>query len=406
MIPKTRKEAFKVLELQENASAEEIKKVYRKLILKWHPDKQSDESQEKQDRATEKSKEITVAYGILTDEIKEEFIKQQHNDDWADDWCKKFRKDMYGLHLSEEEYNLFETFYKQDLTKTKLLLERVQNINAQTKFLDISSKSILHYIVENSCNNPDWIEFLEEVLSKYSANNSTQAINVNIISRLQGTPLTIACRLGNLNVVNVLLKHGADPNVRVYSTYPPLYYALKENKIDIAKVLLEHGAETEEPGFLTEFSKSTVEILLPYASNRQKSRMLKSIAYSDHEETDHDIEIAELLLNAGVDDSSIRYANQKKKSKLIKLFTEHKGNVINNNSHSSGRRWTIVPAVLFCAIGATLAAMGIIPEIAAIGVIATVVLSGIAGAIVGGVAGYLVDVAINQYTVNQQHAAQ
>ncbi|WP_425386176.1 hypothetical protein [Wolbachia endosymbiont (group A) of Barypeithes pellucidus] len=53
--------------------------------------------------------------------------------------------------------------------------------------------------------------------------------------------------------------------------------------------------------------------------------------------------------------------------------------------------------------------MGIIPEIAAIGVIATVVLSGIAGAIVGGVAGYLVDVAINQChgnTVNQQCAAQ
>ncbi|MBC6685745.1 hypothetical protein H9I48_00500 [Wolbachia pipientis] len=39
---------------------------------------------------------------------------------------------------------------------------------------------------------------------------------------------------------------------------------------------------------------------------------------------------------------------------------------------------------------------GIIPEIAAIGVIATVVLSGIAGTIVGGVAGYLVNVAINQ----------
>ncbi len=53
--------------------------------------------------------------------------------------------------------------------------------------------------------------------------------------------------------------------------------------------------------------------------------------------------------------------------------------------------------------------MGIIPKIVAIGVIATVVLSGIAGAIVGGVAGYLVDVAINQFhgnTVNQQCAAQ
>jgi hypothetical protein len=57
------------------------------------------------------------------------------------------------------------------------------------------------------------------------------------------------------------------------------------------------------------------------------------------------------------------------------------------------------------AIGATLAAMGIIPEIAAIGVIATAILSGIAGAVIGGVAGYLVDVAISQCCGNQQCAA-
>ncbi|WP_410541963.1 hypothetical protein [Wolbachia endosymbiont (group A) of Portevinia maculata] len=64
---------------------------------------------------------------------------------------------------------------------------------------------------------------------------------------------------------------------------------------------------------------------------------------------------------------------------------------------SSGRSWIIISsALLFGAIGATMATMGIIPEIAAIGVIATVVLSGIAGTIVGGVAGYLVNVAINQ----------
>lgn len=50
--------------------------------------------------------------------------------------------------------------------------------------------------------------------------------------------------------------------------------------------------------------------------------------------------------------------------------------------------------------------MGIIPEIAATGVIATAVLSGIAGAVIGGVAGYLVDVAINQCCGNQQCAAQ
>ncbi|MDG7055542.1 MAG: hypothetical protein LJD31_03305, partial [Wolbachia endosymbiont of Menacanthus eurysternus] len=94
------------------------------------------------------------------------------------------------------------------------------------------------------------------------------------------------------------------------------------------------------------------------------------------------------------------------KSKLVKLFNKYKKNTTNNNSHSSERRWIIIaPALLFGAIGATLAAMGIIPEVAAIGVIATAVLSGIAGAVIGGVAGYLVDVAINQCCGNQQCVA-
>lgn len=71
--------------------------------------------------------------------------------------------------------------------------------------------------------------------------------------------------------------------------------------------------------------------------------------------------------------------------------------LIHNSPQKQSSSWIIISsALLFGAIRATLATMGIIPEIAAIGVIATVVLSGIAGTIVGGVAGYLVNVAINQ----------
>ncbi|MDM8335368.1 hypothetical protein [Wolbachia pipientis] len=54
----------------------------------------------------EKSKEIMVAYGILIDEIKEEFIRQQPNDDWAN-WLYESCKKYYGLHLKKEEYHLF-----------------------------------------------------------------------------------------------------------------------------------------------------------------------------------------------------------------------------------------------------------------------------------------------------------
>lgn len=171
MIPKTRKEAFKVLGLSEGASIEEIKKAYRKLALEWHPDKWSDKSQEEQKTATEKFKEISVAYEISMGKITEEFISQQPNDDWVDELdiiMKKRRNNLYGSHLSEEEKDLFSALTEGDLAQTKILLTKVQDINVKTKPFDSedAQESILHHVVRNSCKNPEsgWIEFLKEVL--------------------------------------------------------------------------------------------------------------------------------------------------------------------------------------------------------------------------------------------------
>ncbi|HHD81941.1 MAG TPA: J domain-containing protein [Campylobacterales bacterium] len=60
------KSLYETLGISENASADEIKKAYRKLARKYHPDVNKDES------AVEKFKEINAAYEVLSDKKKKD----------------------------------------------------------------------------------------------------------------------------------------------------------------------------------------------------------------------------------------------------------------------------------------------------------------------------------------------
>ncbi|XP_063421450.1 dnaJ homolog subfamily B member 6-like isoform X1 [Mytilus trossulus] len=59
---------YKVLGISKNSSETDVKKAYRKLALKWHPDKNPDKKEE----AEKKFKEISEAYEVLSDKKKRE----------------------------------------------------------------------------------------------------------------------------------------------------------------------------------------------------------------------------------------------------------------------------------------------------------------------------------------------
>ncbi len=61
------KEYYKILGIEKNATKEEIKRAFRKLARKYHPDVNPDES-----KSGEKFKEINEAYSLLNDDKKRE----------------------------------------------------------------------------------------------------------------------------------------------------------------------------------------------------------------------------------------------------------------------------------------------------------------------------------------------
>ena len=65
---------YALLSLPINASDEEVKKAYKKLAIKYHPDKQNGCSDEEKKEAESKFKEIAEAYEILTN--KEKYSQQ------------------------------------------------------------------------------------------------------------------------------------------------------------------------------------------------------------------------------------------------------------------------------------------------------------------------------------------
>jgi molecular chaperone DnaJ len=68
----TKRDYYEILGLTKTATQADIKSAYRKMALKWHPDKHADNKEE----AETKFKEINEAYQVLSDEKKRQTYDQ------------------------------------------------------------------------------------------------------------------------------------------------------------------------------------------------------------------------------------------------------------------------------------------------------------------------------------------
>ena len=76
----TEKDFYKILGVDKNADIDTIKKAYKKLALKWHPDRFANATEKEQKKAEETFKEISEAYDVLSNSEK----RQQYDNGGMD----------------------------------------------------------------------------------------------------------------------------------------------------------------------------------------------------------------------------------------------------------------------------------------------------------------------------------
>ncbi len=115
-----KKDYYEILEINKDANEDDIKKAYKKLAFKWHPDKNPNNKEE----AERRFKEISEAYQVLSDNTKKNMYDLGCDDDIPDyddddlDFDIKFnipkgpRPPMRGFNFKNPN-DLFNSFFQE-----------------------------------------------------------------------------------------------------------------------------------------------------------------------------------------------------------------------------------------------------------------------------------------------------
>lgn len=140
---------YEVLGVSENADVSEIKKKYRKLAMKYHPDRNSGD-----ENATKKFREVTEAYEILWDEKKREeydcrrknIQSQRKNKNKKRNVKNKFPQNDFTFgrdffKSAREMRGMFENSFRMDKKQEeKAKLEKGNIKNQFERFFDMKGK--------------------------------------------------------------------------------------------------------------------------------------------------------------------------------------------------------------------------------------------------------------------------
>ncbi|MES1905740.1 MAG: DnaJ subfamily C member 9 [Paramarteilia canceri] len=116
---------FKIFEVDENASEAEVTKAYKKLCLRFHPDRVHDLKMKEE--STQKFILITKIHQILKNTSSKDFyLRNGHMEDFDDtdlDVYNYFKEVLMPQRLTDKDIDEFEKKFKGSLEEVELLKE-------------------------------------------------------------------------------------------------------------------------------------------------------------------------------------------------------------------------------------------------------------------------------------------
>lgn len=98
---------YSILEIERSATKEEIKRAYRKMAMKYHPDRNSGDKS-----AESKFKEVNEAYSTLHDDSKRQQYDMFGKSGWATWWGNPFWGWFWGQWWVDVDlWDIFESFF-------------------------------------------------------------------------------------------------------------------------------------------------------------------------------------------------------------------------------------------------------------------------------------------------------
>lgn len=142
------KDYYSILEINSDASAEEVKLAYRNMCKKWHPDKNPGRD------VTSIMQDINEAYAILKDGIKRVKYDQEYRLYQSYKLQKQTSyQDSRTSNNFDSEYNVHDESLKQDINEarqraTAIVKDLLKSIKRETKNAgEAAIKEVIPYLI-------------------------------------------------------------------------------------------------------------------------------------------------------------------------------------------------------------------------------------------------------------------